>query len=148
MNHPSLATILLGALFLSVACASPEPGPGKDGVEIVVVNVDSLARAAVEAALELRDSAKTTLATLLDNPASAVFGSLVVIQPPEVEGRLPSPAVCGWINGTPGIGGRSTPTRFVYQSKWTVFVEEEANRDKFLELWADACTGELLMDEG
>jgi hypothetical protein len=45
-------------------------------------------------------------------------------------------AVCGRIGGLPG---RPAPVRFVYQSKWTVFVEEAGNQAAFAELWARSC---------
>ena len=90
-------------------------------------------------AVVLRDSAKAVLATLLADPSTATFDSLVVIQPPVEGGRRPALVACGRISGSPGIGGRRTPTRFVYQNRWTVFVEEDANREQFAELWAKSC---------
>jgi hypothetical protein len=106
---------------------------------VAAARSDSLAAAARAAAPALVDSAKATLATLLDYPGSAVFDSVRVIQPPEVDGRLPTMAVCGRMGGRPGVGGSRTPVRFVYQNRWTVFVEEAANRERFAELWARSC---------
>lgn len=95
--------------------------------------------AIVAEAETLRDSAKAVLATLLADPSTATFDSLVVIQPPPEGDRRPALVACGRIGGIPGIGGRRGMTRFVYQNRWTVFVEEEANRAQFAELWARSC---------
>jgi hypothetical protein len=84
--------------------------------------------------MTLRDSAQATLATLGPSPT---FDSVVVVQPPHDGTRLPAMAVCGRIAG---ISGRPAPARFVYQSKWTVFVEDESNRATFGELWARTCS--------
>ena len=40
---------------------------------------------------------------------------------------------------TIGIGGRSTPTRFIYQTKFALFVEEAANRQAFADLVGRTC---------
>ena len=125
-------------LVLSIACAGDAPeqhGTTDSTTAPVARTVPDLA-----VAVALRDTAQATLARLLDQPASARFDSVVVIQPPAEEGRLPAPAVCGRIDGSPGINGRTTPTRFIYQSRWTVFVEEENNRDRFTDLWSRMCS--------
>ncbi len=106
---------------------------------VATARADSAAKAAVVEATALRDSAQVTLATLLKNPASAVFDRVVVMQPPAVGDRLPPMVVCGVINGKPGLGGRSTPTRFVYQTKFALFVEEAATRQAFGELVGRTC---------
>ncbi|MBK7596823.1 MAG: hypothetical protein IPJ11_16750 [Gemmatimonadetes bacterium] len=91
----------------------------------------------VEAAA-LRDSAQATLATLLKNPATAVFDSVVVMQPPAVGDRLPPMVVCGQINGKPGIGGvHADPLRLSDQV--ALFVEEAANRQAFADLVGRTC---------
>lgn len=95
--------------------------------------------AAVASAPAFRDSALVRFATLLDDPTTATFDSVVVVQPPPENGRLPARAVCGRIGGRPGIGGSRTPVRFIYIGAFTVFVEEAANRAKFAELWAKSC---------
>jgi hypothetical protein len=101
---------------------------------------DSLDRVEQHEAVALADSARATLATLLTDPSTAAFDSLVVVRPPSSEeGRLAPLAVCGSIRGRPGIGGRATATRFVYQTKWAVFVEEAANREAFAELMGRTC---------
>jgi hypothetical protein len=79
---------------------------------------------------------------LLDDPSSATFDSVIVVQPPAADGRLPARAACGRIGGRPGVGGSRTPVRFIYQGAFTVFVEDEANRAKFAELWAQSCAPE------
>ena len=118
------------AFVLAAACGGGEPEPAADSTTAVVATPDSAVAAA------LRDSALATLATLVDPPSRATFDSVVVIQPPHDGERLPAMAVCGRIGGLPG---RNTPTRFVYQSKWTVFVEEAANQAAFADLWARSC---------
>jgi hypothetical protein len=127
------------AVLLVVGCSSPQPSDGVDSVAAAAARADSLAKAAVVEATALRDSAQATIATLLKNPATAVFDSVVVMQPPAVGDRLPPMVVCGQISGKPGIGGRSTPTRFVYQTKFALFVEEAANRQAFADLVGRTC---------
>ncbi len=132
---------LFTIILMIAACSDAAPDHGADSAAVAAANADSIARSAATNAATLRDSAQATLATLLDDPASAVFDSVVVIQPPPVDGRSPAPAVCGRIGGKPGIGGRSTPTRFVYQGRWTVFVEEAGNQAEFAAVWAKMCDG-------
>ncbi|MGD9523297.1 MAG: hypothetical protein AB7P61_05670 [Gemmatimonadales bacterium] len=128
-----------GALLTLLLACSGDPEPAADPAALAAARADSLARAAAEAAPALRDSAQATLAALLDTPASATFDSVVVIQPPMDGDRLPGMVVCGRIGGRPGIGGSRTPVRFIYQNRWTVFIEEAANRAKFGELWDASC---------
>jgi hypothetical protein len=121
--------VFIAALIGLVACGgTPEPAPDSTTATVTVPDT-ATARA-------LSDSAKATLATLLDDPGSATFDSVVVVQPPHDGARLPAMAVCGRIGG---LSGRPTPARFVYQSKWTVFVEEAANQAAFGALWARSC---------
>jgi hypothetical protein len=139
--------IALG-LALLAACGGGD-APAAPAVDSAAL-ADSLAQAARAEAHVLVDSAKTTLATLLDNPATATFDSVVVIQPPPADGRSPAMAACGRIGGRPGIGGSRTPVRFIYQGKWTVFVEESRNAEQFAGLWAKLCAApgaEVVMDE-
>lgn len=126
-------------VLLVVGCGSPKADAVVDSAAVVAARADSLAKAAVVEGTALRDSAQATLATLLKNPATAVFDSVVVMQPPAVGDRLPPMVVCGRINGKPGIGGRQTPTRFVYQTKFALFVEETANRQAFADLVGRTC---------
>ena len=126
-------------LLLVVGCGSPKAGAVVDSSAVAAARADSLAKAAVVEATALRDSAQATLATLLKKPATAVFDSVVVMQPPAVGDRLPPMVVCGRISGTPGLGGRTTPTRFVYQTKFALFVEETANRQAFADLVGRTC---------
>ena len=127
------------AMLLIVGCASPKAEAGVDSAAVAAARADSLAKATLIEATTLRDSAEATLATLLKNPATAVFDSVVVMQPPALGERLPPMVVCGQISGKPGIGGRSTPTRFVYQTKFALFVEEAANRQAFADLVGRTC---------
>lgn len=132
-------------IILSLAACSGGSSEG-DSVDstaqAVAPNADSLAQLAQAEAEAMLDSAKVTMASVLTNPASATFDSLVVVQPPSIEGRVPGMAVCGRIGGRPGIGGSRTPSRFIYRGKFTVFVEEAANREKFAELWDGACAAD------
>ena len=141
--------LLLAGLLVLAACG------GEEQVEATSVDLtlqaDSVARSRLADAGVLVDSAKATLATLLDDPASATFDSVVVIQPPAADGRLPALAACGRIGGRPGVGGSRSPVRFIYQGKWTVFVEESRNAEQFAELWAKLCAdpgGEVVLREG
>ncbi|HET9066201.1 MAG TPA: hypothetical protein VFN22_10325 [Gemmatimonadales bacterium] len=129
------------AVMLVVACGSgsPKAPPVVDSAAMVAARADSLAQARAAEAPVLRDSAKATLAALLTTPASATFDSLLVIQPPEEDGRMPSLVVCGRIGGKPGIGGSRTRTRFIYQNRFTVFVEDATNQRQFIALWARTC---------
>lgn len=129
-------------MILLAACGGePAPDPAAEAAA-AAARADSIAAAALASAPAFRDSAQARLATLLDNPASATFDSVIVVQPPEVEGRLPARAVCGRIGGRPGVGGSRTPVRFIYHGAFTVFVEDDANRAKFAELWAASCAPE------
>lgn len=125
----------------TIACGAPPPEAGAvvDSAALRVAELDSLRSAARAQAPALRDSAQATLAALLDNPATAGFDSVVVVQPPADGDRLPGLVVCGRITGRPGPGGNRAPVRFVYQNRWTVFVEEASNREQFAELWARTC---------
>jgi hypothetical protein len=113
---------------------------GACGDEAAEVSTDTASTAAITvdtaAARTLRDSALATLATLAEPPPRATFDSVVVVQPPHDGQRLPAMAVCGRMAGMPG---RPRSARFVYQSKWTVFVEEASNLTAFGELWARTC---------
>lgn len=136
------AALRLLACFavLTTGCSSPKTAPRPDSLVVAAAIADSLDRVEQQEALALADSARATLASLLTDPASASFDSLVVVRPPSSkEGRIAPLAVCGSIRGRPGIGGRSTPTRFVYQTKWAVFVEEAGNRQAFADLVGRTC---------
>lgn len=136
-----LRTVLLACgLGVLAGCAAPDADPGPDSARVAAARADSLDRVEQQEAVALADSARVTLATLLADPASAAFDSVVVVRPPSGDGGRPAPlAVCGSIRGRPGIGGRATATRFVYQTKWAVFVEEPTNRQAFADLMARTC---------
>lgn len=125
--HTNSYRVMLLAVGVLAACGGSSPEPTPDSTVAIVATPDTTT------ALALRDSAKATLATLA---AHATFDSVVVIQPPHDGERLPAMAVCGRISGLPG---RPSSVRFVYQSKWTVFVEESVNQAAFGELWARSC---------
>lgn len=129
-------TVLALALAIaSVACGGRATGDAPDSTAANPVAAGPPAVDSV-AARTLRDSAVATLATLGPSPS---FDSVVVVQPPHDGTRLPAMAVCGRIVG---MAGRTAPARFVYQSKWTVFVEEESNRTTFADLWARTCAAD------
>lgn len=128
---------LIAGSLLVIGCASPAPKDTVDSAAVAVTEV-SLAPPMIDSTA-LRDSAEATLAPLLDKPASATFDSVVVLQPPYEDGRWPAPVVCGRIGGKPGIGGRTASTRFIYQNRFTVFVEEPANQRQFNALWVKTC---------
>ncbi len=133
--------LLIGSVLVGVVvgCEAPAPKPAADSTTVAAPDPDSLARALATQAAELRDTAEATLATLLDNPATATWDSVVVVQPPRQDGRLPAMAVCGRIGGRPGVKGTRTPVRFIYLTKFTVFVEEAKNRGQFADVWNKNC---------
>jgi hypothetical protein len=143
--------MLLGlALLAACTSAGDDTARAPDSTLATEEAEHAAARTLLAEAEDLRDSAQVVLATLLTDPASARFDSLVVIQPPVEGGRQPSLAACGRIGGSPGIAGRGGMTRFVYQNRWTVFVEEDGNREQFAALWARSCdpaTGTVLISE-
>jgi hypothetical protein len=100
---------------------------------------DSIITLRTQQAPALADAARSTLGALLKHPESAVFDSLVVVQPPKEGGSWPTPWVCGRVGGKPGIGGRSTLTRFIYQNRINVFVLDQGNRPAFAALRAKGC---------
>ncbi len=149
MKRPEPLVHLFLLSFLLAACGGGDAAPEPDPAARQQAEADSVLEAARAGAGELVDSAKAVLATLLDNPTSATFDSVVVIQPPRTDGRFPAIVACGRIGGRPGIGGSRTPVRFIYQGKWTVFVEEAANQARFAELWGNLCDvagGEVVLD--
>ncbi len=127
------------ALVLTVAC-SGRPADDTPDSAAIAARADSLAAAERADAERMRSDARTTLAELLKDPATASFDSLVVVRPPPIDGRTAPMAACGRISGKPGLGGGNTATRFVYQSRFTVFVEEASNREEFAALWGRVCT--------
>ena len=139
---PRYHGVALMALVLSAAgaaCSSPKSNNGPDSATVARNLADSLAKTQQQQAVELGDSARATLASLLKNPTTAAFDSVMVVQPPAVNGRLPGMAVCGRISGKPGIGGRSAPSAFIFQNRMTVFVEDPTNHQAFGALWARLC---------
>lgn len=133
------ALVVLGTSSSAVACTSSKPSNGPDSATVASNLADSVAKAEQQRAGALRDSARVALASLLKDPKSATFDSLMVVLPPPVNGR-PSPmVVCGRIRGKPGIGGRSAPAAFVYQNRMTVFVTDASNKKAFGEVWSETC---------
>lgn len=133
------ALVALGPSLSTTGCSASKGNSGLDSAAIAQAVTDSLAKLEQLEAIDLRDSARVVIASLLRNPKTAIFDSLVVVQPPKVNNRYPMPVACGKVRGRPGIGGRSGATAFVFQCRLTVFVEEASNRATFAELWGRTC---------
>ena len=114
--------------LLVVACSHTSTPSAADSTAAGTHLDDSIIALRTQQAPALADTARSTLAVLLQHPESAIFDSLIVMQPPKAEGSWPAPVVCGRIGGKPGIGGRSTLTSFVYQSRINVFVLDPEQR--------------------
>ena len=126
-------------LLMVAACGHPSPPSRADSTAAAAHLDDSIIALRTQQAPALADTARNTLSVLLKHPESAVFDSLVVVQAPKVDGSWPTPVVCGRIGGKPGIGGRSTLTPFVYQSRINVFVLDQNNGPAFAALRAKGC---------
>jgi hypothetical protein len=135
----SLRAITVAALLFGVACSDSSADKQADAAAQAAATADSLASAAKAEADKLRNDARSVLAELLSDPSSATFDSLVVVRPSAPEGHVAIMSACGRISGKPGSGGSRTPTRFVYQGRFTVFVEDGRNGDEFAALWAMVC---------
>ena len=133
-----LALVAL-ALSSAAACSPSKSSNGPDSATVARNLADSVAKADAQHAGELMDSARVALASLLKDPNSATFDSLMVVQPPPINGRPSRMVVCGRIRGKPGIGGRSAPAAFVYQNRMTVFVEDPTNQRAFGDVWSGLC---------
>jgi len=125
--------------LLALACGRSTGPPPADSVAAAKHADDSLIALRTQQAPSIADSARTTLAVLLRHPESAVFDSLVVVQPPKAGGEWPAPWVCGRIGGKPGIGGRNAMTPFVYQNRINVFLLDASNGPAFGALRARGC---------
>lgn len=126
---------LLGVM-VAAACAADRPvdDPGAAAPATVPAPPDT---ARVQA---LRDSAEAALVTLLARPTTATFDSVRVVQAVGTDERPGVLAVCGRFGGDGGA-----PARFIYQSRWTVFVEEAANREQFREVWGRSCVDGIVL---
>lgn len=127
------------SLLLLVACSRPGAPPAADSTAVVAHQDDSIIALRTQQAPAIADTARSTLAVLLKHPESAVFDSMVVVQPPKEGDNWPAPVACGRIGGKPGIGGRSTLTPFVYQNRINVFVLDQSNGPAFAALRAKEC---------
>lgn len=136
MNQCRASTI---ALLLVTACSRPSAPSPADSAATVQRLDDSIIALRIGQAPALADTARTTLSALLKQPATAVFDSLIVVQPPKDGDSWPSPVVCGRIAGKPGIGGRTTPTPFVYQNRINVFLLDQNNAAAFGALRSKEC---------
>lgn len=126
-------------LLLLAACSRMSAPSATESTAAATHLDDSIIALRTRLAPALADTARSTLAVLLKHPESAVFDSLVVVQPPMEGGSWPAPVVCGRIGGKPGIGGRSTLTPFIYQNRINVFVLDQSNGAAFAALRATGC---------
>ena len=138
MDHRPSTTALV-VLLLVAACGRPRVPSTADSAAVALRADDSIVALRTRQAPALADTARSTLAGLLRRPETAVFDSLVVVQPPRDGAEWPMPEVCGRINGKPGIGGRLTPTPFIYQNRINVFVLDRSNGAAFAALRAKGC---------
>lgn len=126
-------------LLLLAACSRTSAPSAADSTAGAKHLDDSIIALRTRQAPAFADTARNTLAVLLKHPESAIFDSLVVMQPPKEGGSWPTPWVCGRIGGKPGIGGRSTLTPFIYQNRINVFVLDQNNGPAFAALRAKGC---------
>jgi hypothetical protein len=125
--------------LLLAACSHTSAPPPADSTATAAHLDDSIVALRTQQAPAFADTARNTLKVLLKHPESAVFDSLIVVQPPKEGGSWPTPWVCGRIGGKPGIGGRSTLTPFVYQNRINVFLLDQSNGAAFAVLRAKGC---------
>ena len=130
--------VVVAAALLTACGRTSAPSPA-DSTAVAQRLDDSVLALRTQQAPALADTARRTLAVLLKHPESAVFDSLVVVQPPKQDASWPAPWVCGRIGGKPGIGGRTTPTPFIYQNRVNVFVLDQGNGPAFAALRAKGC---------
>lgn len=134
----SRIAIRITVLLLAACTQARTPSPA-DSAAVAKQQDDSIIAARTSGASLLADSARHIMATLLKRPVTAVFDSLVVVQPAKVDGAWPPLVVCGRMTGRPGIDGRSTPVPFIYQNRLDVFVLQENNGPAFAALRAKDC---------
>jgi hypothetical protein len=127
------------AISLAAACARPGAPAAADSAATAAHLDDSILSLRTQHAAEFIDTARATMSVLLKHPESMVLDSLTVVQLPKDGGEWPTPYVCGRIGGRPGIGGRTTMTPFVYQSRVNVFLQDQANGTAFAALRARTC---------
>jgi len=130
---------VFGLCLVVAACGRSGAAPAADTLAVAKQRDDSVIALRTQQAPALADTARVTLASLLKQPESALFDSIVVVQPPKENGSWSAPWVCGRIGGKPGIGGRSTMTPFVYQNRINVFVLDKDNAAAFAALRAKGC---------
>jgi len=131
--------VVVVSSILVAACSRKNAPSAGDSTAVLRHIDDSVIALRTQQAPALGDTARSTLAVLLQHPETAVFDSVVVVQPPKESGSWPTPWVCGRIGGKPGIGGRNTMTPFIYQSRINVFVLDQRNGANFAALRAKVC---------
>jgi len=132
------AAVVVSSLA-GAACARPVARVAADSAATAVRVDDSMLALRTQHAGDFIDTARATMSVLLKHPETVVLDSLTVVQPPKDGGAWPTPYVCGRIGGKPGIGGRTTMTPFVYQSRINVFLQDQANGTAFAALHARTC---------
>ena len=130
--------VILAPLIVA-ACGRAHTPSAADSAATAKQLDDSIIALRTQQAPAIADSARSILKVLLTHPETAVFDSVVVVQPPEQDGNWPLPYVCGRIGGKPGIGGKNVMTPFIYQNRLTVFVLDQSNGPAFAALRAKAC---------
>ena len=131
--------VVVAASLVLAGCGTKEAPPAVDTLARMKAMDDSVIALHTQQASALADSVRATMATLLKNPATAKFDSLIVVQPPKRDGIWSTPWVCGRIGGSPGIGGSNAMTPFIYQNRVNVFVLDASNREAFGALRAKGC---------
>ncbi|HEX3927048.1 MAG TPA: hypothetical protein VHW65_03555 [Gemmatimonadales bacterium] len=130
----------VAAACVIAACGGHANAPSVgDSTAIARHQDDSVVAFRTQQAPALADTARRTLTVLLKHPETAFFDSVVVVLPPKEDGRWPAAWVCGRIGGKPGVGGRSTPTPFIYRNAVTAFVLDQNNGQAFAALRARSC---------
>jgi hypothetical protein len=125
--------------LLCAACSRTHAPSPADSAAIAKRFDDSIIARRTSDAPLFADSARHVMVTLLKHPATAVFDSLVVVQPAKVDGVWPAPVVCARLSGRPGINGGHTPVPFIYQNRLDVFVLQQDNGSAFAALRARTC---------
>ncbi|MES2125218.1 MAG: hypothetical protein V4503_11085 [Gemmatimonadota bacterium] len=137
----SSALVISCALFAAACGGAPVPPPA-DSAALAQQRLDSTLAERTRDAPALLDEARSVMVQLLSKPATAVFDSLRVEQPPAHDSVWPPTAVCGRMGGKPGINGSRGMTPFIYMNRMTVFVLDGKNQAQFTELYQKNCGGE------
>lgn len=129
------------ALMLLAACGGTGKGAGApaDSTTSIAVDTAALRRDEQGKATGLLVEGRAAMASLYRDSSHVKFTDLRVVQPPPADGRTPPITVCGTVDGRAANGRPAGPHRFIYQSRVTVFLEEDANREMFGKIWDATC---------